>query len=69
LCRYIALLVVSVVCYLVSFAFSGLLFHWFTPSGADCQLNTFFIVFTLILAVSFAIISLHPQVGRHIFHI
>ncbi|CAK9870725.1 unnamed protein product [Sphagnum jensenii] len=60
---YIALLVVSVLCYLVSFAFSGLLFHWFTPSGADCQLNTFFIVFTLILAVSFAIISLHPQVN------
>lgn len=62
-CRYMALLAVSLVCYLASFVFSGFLFHWFTPSGADCQLNTFFIVFTLILGVSYAIISLHPQVG------
>jgi hypothetical protein len=68
-CRYMALLVVSVVCYLASFTFSGLLFHWFTPSSADCQLNTFFIIFTLIIAVSFAVISLHPQVNRHIFQI
>jgi hypothetical protein len=60
---YMALLVVSVVCYLASFTFSGLLFHWFTPSSADCQLNTFFIIFTLIIAVSFAVISLHPQVN------
>ncbi|KAE8689881.1 60S ribosomal protein L13a-4-like [Hibiscus syriacus] len=48
---YIALLVVSLVCYLATFGFSGLLFHWFTPSGHDCGLNTFFIVITLILVV------------------
>lgn len=60
--RYIALLCVSVGCYLASFVFSGFLFHWFTPSGEECELNTFVIAFTLILGVSFAIVSLHPQV-------
>ncbi|KAG0610677.1 hypothetical protein M758_7G083500 [Ceratodon purpureus] len=60
---YIALLCVSVGCYLASFVFSGFLFHWFTPSGEECELNTFVIAFTLILGVSFAIVSLHPQVN------
>ncbi|KAG5249818.1 hypothetical protein OIU77_026600 [Salix suchowensis] len=60
---YVALLVVSLVCYLGTFAFSGLLFHWFTPSGQDCGLNTFFIVMTLIFAFVFAIIALHPAVS------
>ncbi|KAE8715075.1 hypothetical protein F3Y22_tig00110187pilonHSYRG00520 [Hibiscus syriacus] len=46
---YIALFVVSLVCYLATFGFSGLLFHWFTPSGYGCGLNTFFIVMALIL--------------------
>ncbi|XP_059063572.1 uncharacterized protein LOC131051226 isoform X1 [Cryptomeria japonica] len=41
--RYIALLVVSFVCYIATFAFSGLLFYWFNPSGNDCSLNIFFI--------------------------
>ncbi|VAI50592.1 unnamed protein product [Triticum turgidum subsp. durum] len=62
-CRYMALLVVSVVCYIGSFAFSGLLFHWFTPSGQDCGLNMFFIVSTLILVFVFAIVALHPKVN------
>ena len=61
-CRYMALLVVSVVCYIATFSFSGLLFHWFTPSGHDCGLNLFFIVFTLILVFAFAIVALHPKV-------
>ena len=61
-CRYMALLVVSVVCYIATFSFSGLLFHWFTPSGHDCGLNLFFIVLTLILAFAFAIVALHPKV-------
>jgi hypothetical protein len=61
-CRYMALLVVSVVCYIATFCFSGLLFHWFTPSGHDCGLNLFFIVFTLILVFAFAIVALHPKV-------
>ncbi|ONK69688.1 uncharacterized protein A4U43_C05F25700 [Asparagus officinalis] len=60
---YMALLVVSLVCYVASFSFSGLLFHWFTPSGQDCGLNTFFIVFTLVLVFVFAVVALHPQVN------
>uniref|UniRef100_A0A0D9WMJ3 Serine incorporator n=1 Tax=Leersia perrieri TaxID=77586 RepID=A0A0D9WMJ3_9ORYZ len=59
----IALLVVTVVCYLSTFAFSGLLFMWFNPSGHDCGLNVFFITMTIILAFAFAIIALHPQVN------
>ena len=61
-CRYMALLVVSVVCYVATLSFSGLLFHWFTLSGHDCGLNLFFIVFTLILVFAFAIVALHPKV-------
>ncbi|KAK1292072.1 hypothetical protein QJS10_CPB17g00148 [Acorus calamus] len=60
---YMALLVVSLVCYVATFSFSGLLFHWFTPSGHDCGLNTFLIVLTLILVFVFATIALHPQVN------
>ncbi|XP_057839431.1 uncharacterized protein LOC131049404 isoform X1 [Cryptomeria japonica] len=60
---YIALLVVSLVCYIATFAFSGLLFYWFNPSGNDCSLNIFFIVMALILAFAFAVIALHPKVN------
>ncbi|OMO65935.1 TMS membrane protein/tumor differentially expressed protein [Corchorus olitorius] len=60
---YVALFVVSLVCYLATFGFSGLLFHWFTPSGQDCGFNTFFIVMTLILVILFALVALHPAVG------
>ncbi|KAM3308822.1 putative serine incorporator [Capsicum chacoense] len=60
---YIALLVVSVVCYIATFAFSGILFMWFNPSGHDCGLNVFFIVMTMILAFAFAVIALHPKVN------
>ncbi|KAJ4959232.1 hypothetical protein NE237_026343 [Protea cynaroides] len=63
---YIALFVVSLVCYVATFSFSGLLFHWFTPSGYDCGLNTFFIVLTLIFVFVFAIVALHPAVGGSI---
>ncbi|KAJ4952519.1 hypothetical protein NE237_029351 [Protea cynaroides] len=63
---YIALFVVSLVCYVATFSFSGLLFHWFTPSGYDCGLNTFFIVMTLIFVFVFAIVALHPAVGGSI---
>jgi hypothetical protein len=59
----IALLVVTVVCYLATFAFSGVLFMWFNPSSHDCGLNVFFIVMTIILAFAFAITALHPQVN------
>nr|DAD45474.1 TPA_asm: hypothetical protein HUJ06_003704 [Nelumbo nucifera] len=63
---YIALFVVSLVCYLLTFSFSGLLFHWFTPAGHDCGINTFFIVMTLIFVFVFAIVALHPAVGGSI---
>ncbi|OAY27866.1 probable serine incorporator [Manihot esculenta] len=60
---YIALLAISIVCYLAAFTFSGILFIWFNPSGHDCGLNVFFIVMTMILAFAFAIIALHPTVS------
>ncbi|RZB63974.1 Serine incorporator 3 [Glycine soja] len=58
---YIALLAVSVGCYIAAFTGSGILFFWFNPSGYDCSLNIFFFVMTMILAFVFAIIALHPQ--------
>ncbi|KAA0033429.1 hypothetical protein IC582_026912 [Cucumis melo] len=60
---YIALLVVSIGCYLGTYTFSGLLFIWFNPSGHDCGLNVFFLVMTMILAFVFAVIALHPAVN------
>ncbi|TXG71938.1 hypothetical protein EZV62_000517 [Acer yangbiense] len=60
---YIALLVVSIVCYIAAFAFSGILFIWFNPSGNDCGLNVFFIVMTMVLAFGIALIALHPSVN------
>ncbi|KAF2323074.1 hypothetical protein GH714_033171 [Hevea brasiliensis] len=63
---YIALFVVSLVCYLATFVFSGFLFHWFSPSGQDCGLNIFFIVMTLIFVFLFAIVALHPAVSGSI---
>lgn len=63
---YIALFVVSLVCYVATFSFSALLFHWFTPSGQDCGLNSFFIIMTLFLAIVFAIVALHPVINGSI---
>ncbi|XP_078446561.1 uncharacterized protein LOC144715504 [Wolffia australiana] len=60
---HIALLVITIVCYIATFSFSGLLFFWFNPSGNDCGLNIFFITFTLVLALVFAIVAFHPQVN------
>ncbi|KAL5701699.1 hypothetical protein ACHQM5_027010 [Ranunculus cassubicifolius] len=60
---YIALLSVSLGCYIAAFTISGLLFIWFNPSGQDCGLNVFFIVMTMILAFGFAILALHPQIN------
>ncbi|OAY69415.1 Serine incorporator 3 [Ananas comosus] len=60
---YMALFIVSLICYIATFSFSGLLFHWFAPSGHDCGLNTSFIVLTLIFAVVFAVVALHPKVN------
>ncbi|KAL9410503.1 hypothetical protein AB3S75_044296 [Citrus x aurantiifolia] len=60
---YVALLAISVGCYLAAFTFSGILFIWFNPSGHDCGLNVFFIVMTMILAFIFAVIALNPSVN------
>lgn len=60
---YIALLVISIVCYLGAYVLSGILFIWFNPSGHDCGLNVFFLVMTMILAFAFAAIALHPKVN------
>ncbi|XP_028055178.1 uncharacterized protein At5g19025-like [Camellia sinensis] len=58
---YYALLAIPVVCYIIAFTLSGILFIWFNPSGQDCGLNVFFLVMTMILAFAFAVIALHPQ--------
>ncbi|CAJ2670286.1 probable serine incorporator [Trifolium pratense] len=63
---YIALFVVSLVCYVATLVFSGVLFHFFTPSGQDCGINVFFISMTLMLAFVFAIVALHPAVNGSI---
>ncbi|KAL3695902.1 hypothetical protein R1sor_009978 [Riccia sorocarpa] len=60
---YMALLVTSLGCYVISFVFSGFLFHWFTPSEHDCELNTFFLVTTVVLGIGFALIALHPKIN------
>ncbi|XP_054804504.1 uncharacterized protein LOC129307673 [Prosopis cineraria] len=60
---YVALLVVSIGCYIAAYTLSGILFIWFDPSGHDCGLNIFFLVMTMIIAFAIGIISLHPQVN------
>ncbi|XP_010546830.1 PREDICTED: serine incorporator 3 isoform X2 [Tarenaya hassleriana] len=60
---YIALLVISIACYLATYGFSAILFIWFNPSGHDCGLNVFFIVMAMILSFAFAVIALHPAVN------
>lgn len=62
-CRYFALLVVSLVCYIATFGLSGFLFYFFTSSDHDCGLNTFFIIMNLIFVLVFAIVTLHPAVS------
>lgn len=61
--RYVALLSVTVVCYLATYSFSGVLFMWFNPSGEDCGLNIFFIVTTIVLAFAISVVSVHPKVN------
>ncbi|KAL6132454.1 hypothetical protein ACLB2K_064697 [Fragaria x ananassa] len=58
---YVAVFVVSLVCYLATFIFSGLLFH-----GHDRELNTFFIFMTQIFVFIFLKVALHPTVGGSI---
>lgn len=60
---YMALLAVSIACYIAAFTICGLLFIWFNPAGHDCGLNVFFLVMTMILAFVFAVVALHPKVN------
>ncbi|XP_057429373.1 uncharacterized protein LOC130722609 isoform X2 [Lotus japonicus] len=60
---YVALLAVSVGCYIGAYALSGILFIWFNPAGYDCSINVFFLVMTMILGFLLAIIALHPRVN------
>lgn len=60
---YIALLVVSIGCYIAAFTLSGILFIWFNPGGYDCGLNVFFLSMSMILAFVFGVVALHPKVN------
>ncbi|KAL3727394.1 hypothetical protein ACJRO7_032166 [Eucalyptus globulus] len=60
---YVALLVISVGCYIAAYTLSGILFIWFNPSGHDCGLNVFFLVMTMILGFVNGIVALHPAVN------
>eukprot|EP00850_Spirogloea_muscicola_P006134 SM000029S10429 [mRNA] locus=s29:39204:41673:- [translate_table: standard] len=60
---YMALLAVSTVCYTAALAIVILLFNWFSPAGHDCDLNVFYLTFTLFLCGAFSVVSLHPQVN------
>lgn len=60
---YIALLVISIGCYIAAYTLSGILFIWFNPSGEDCGLNVFFLVMTMILGFVNGIVALHPAVN------
>ncbi|KAI6684254.1 hypothetical protein NL676_030167 [Syzygium grande] len=46
---YVALLVISVGCYIAAYTRFGILFIWFNPSGEDYGLNVFFLVMTMVL--------------------
>ncbi|KAI4304100.1 hypothetical protein MLD38_039656 [Melastoma candidum] len=60
---YVALLVISVGCYIAAFTLSGILFIWFDPSGENCGLNIFFLVMTMTLGFVFGVIALHPRIN------
>lgn len=60
---YIALLVVSVACYVAVIVGAVFMFHWFVPGGEDCPLNSFYITSTILLAFIFTLCSLHPEIN------
>ncbi|KAI4342776.1 hypothetical protein MLD38_027360 [Melastoma candidum] len=60
---YVALLVISVGCYIAAFTLSGILFIWFDPSGEDCGLNISFLVMTMALGFIFGVVALHPRIN------
>eukprot|EP00238_Polyblepharides_amylifera_P010540 CAMPEP_0196576496 /NCGR_PEP_ID=MMETSP1081-20130531/5732_1 /TAXON_ID=36882 /ORGANISM="Pyramimonas amylifera, Strain CCMP720" /LENGTH=333 /DNA_ID=CAMNT_0041895111 /DNA_START=241 /DNA_END=1240 /DNA_ORIENTATION=+ len=58
----LALITVSFLAYGASFVGVGVLFYVFAPA-ADCSLNIFFVVFTLMCMLGYSAISLHPKVN------
>jgi len=56
-----ALLAVTVTCYAGSLVTVGLLFHWYRPNS-DCHLNATLVSLTLVMAVVFSVVSIHPAV-------
>ncbi len=41
------------------------MYHWFKPSGAGpCSLNVSLITLTLLVVISFSLVSLHPVAKR-----
>jgi len=60
-CSRIPLVLVSVICYLLTFTGIILMYVWFTPR-VTCRLNIFFITWTLILVIVMTGISLQSKV-------
>ncbi|GBG63476.1 hypothetical protein CBR_g38094 [Chara braunii] len=54
---------VSALSYILTGVLAGLLFYWFNPAGEDCQLNIFFISFTLFLTAAISVLSVHPSIN------
>lgn len=56
-----ALLAVTVISYSGSLVVIGFLYHWY-GAHKDCSLNTTLITLTLVMALAFSMVSVHPSV-------
>eukprot|EP00891_Asterochloris_glomerata_P004139 jgi/Astpho2/4139/Aster-01281 len=56
------LLGLTVSCYVGALTLIGIMFYWFNPAGAagGCSFNIVIIVLTLLLCLSFSLLSIHP---------
>ena len=68
-CRFLyGLLGLTIGCYVGALTLIGIMFYWFNPAGAagGCSFNIVIIVLTLLLCLSFSLLSIHPLVStRH----
>ena len=65
-CRFLyGLLGLTVSCYVGALTLIGIMFYWFNPAGAagGCSFNIVIIVLTLLLCLSFSLLSIHPLVS------
>ena len=55
----------TVSCYVGALTLIGIMFYWFNPPGAagGCSFNIVIIVLTLLLCLSFSLLSIHPLVS------